>query len=282
MNSFRNSCISISLLLSAWCAGIVPLHAQNVNVTTWQNDTYRSGNYPQESTLLYNKLNRLNFGQLCAQQLDGQVYAQPLVVTNVNFAGYSAPQTVAYVATQNNTVYAISGASTNVTPACTILGSPLNLGQVLGQYPADCAHLGGSKCKVVAPNVGILGTPVINNGILYLVAETQNVKSGSGQQPTAWYHTLFAIDITSLAILNQVVILPPSGCLHTSQPFSLTHIQRPGLLFETSGTTNYVYIAFSMMDGNAPLPNGLVFGYNAADFTATPHVSRPPHLRAEL
>jgi hypothetical protein len=271
MNSFRNlRCFIFVSILCLLCAASFPLQGQSVNVLTWQNDTHRTGNYTQESALLYNKINRLNFGQLCAQQLDGQVYAQPLVVTGVTFAGYSQPQTVVYVVTQNDTLYAISGATSNAAPACTILGGPLSLSQLLGQYPVDCSYIGGVKCKVVAPVVGILGTPVINSGILYLVAETQNVKSGTGQQPTAWYHTLFAIDITTLTVTSQVLITPPSSCLHSSQPFSLTHIQRPGLLSAAVGTSNYVYVAFSMMDGNAPLPNGLVLGYNAASLSSTP------------
>ncbi len=56
-----------------------------------------------------------------------------------------------------------------------------------------------------------------------------------------------------------------------SSTFSKTHIQRPGLLFANCGSSacgnaNYVYIAFSMMDGNSPpYPNGAVFGYNVSN-----------------
>jgi hypothetical protein len=271
MNRFRSLQFScFILLLGLLSAESLPLRAQNVNVLTWQDNTHRTGYNAHESNLLYNTLNKSNFGQLCAQQLDGQVYAQPLVVTNVTFTGYSQPQTVVYVVTENDTVYAISGSTSNTAPACTILGSPLSLSQFLGQYPADCNYLGAAKCTSVAPNVGILGTPVINSGKLYVVAETQNQPLGSGNQPTAWAHTLFAIDISTLAVASHVVVTPPSGCLYGSQPFSLTHIQRPGLLFATVGSSKYVYVAFSMMDGNAPLPNGMVLGYNVASFSSTP------------
>lgn len=52
--------------------------------------------------------------------------------------------------------------------------------------------------------------------------------------------------------------------------FSQQHIQRPGLLLANCGTNcgnnNYVYVAFSMMDGNlAPYPNGAMFGYNTSN-----------------
>jgi hypothetical protein len=60
------------------------LCSTGVCVTTWQNDTYRTGDNLNEGTLTYNTITKNTFGQLCAaNNLDGQVYAQPLVVTNV-------------------------------------------------------------------------------------------------------------------------------------------------------------------------------------------------------
>jgi hypothetical protein len=60
-----------------------------VCVKTWQQDTgvdgvcsgcaYRTGLNLSEGSLVANNLN--TFGELCSQQLDGQVYAQPLVAT---------------------------------------------------------------------------------------------------------------------------------------------------------------------------------------------------------
>ncbi|MFZ0285810.1 MAG: hypothetical protein WAL32_11325 [Terriglobales bacterium] len=237
----------------------LPSQAQTVTVTTWQNDNYRSGENTRESKLLYSTLNKRNFGQLCSTQLDGQVYAQPLIST-VNFKG--STQTVAYVVTENDTLYAISGASSNAEKPCTVFAS-ISLSSFLGQYPVDCRYIGAGQCQTIAPYVGILGTPVINGDVLYLVAETQDVQTG---QPSHWYHTLFEINTTNLKVIGHVVITPPAGCGGSSNPFSQTHIQRPGLLY----ADNYLYVAFSMMDGIAPLPNGLVFGYNTAKPTNPP------------
>jgi hypothetical protein len=225
--------------------------AQTVSVTTWQNDNYRSGENTHESKLLYNTLGKTSFGQICSAQLDGQVYAQPLIST-VTFKG--SAQTVAYVVTENDTLYAISGAKSNAEAPCTVFAS-INLSSFLGQYPVDCHYIGAGQCQTIAPYVGILGTPVINGNVLYLVAETQDVQTG---QPNHWYHTLFEIDASNLKVIGHIIITPPSGCGSASIPFSQTHIQRPGLLY----ADNYLYVAFSMMDGIAPLPNGLVFGYN--------------------
>src|SRR5271154_7643300 len=77
-----------------------------VCVLTWQDDTYRTGQNLNESTLTYDAINENTFGQLCSVQLDGQVYAQPLVVTDVTIGGVEYDR-VAYVVTENDTLYAI-------------------------------------------------------------------------------------------------------------------------------------------------------------------------------
>src|SRR5579862_5168056 len=59
-----------------------------VCVLTWQNDTYRTGDNLDESTITHGSIQNDNFGQLCLAQLDGQVFAQPLVVTNVTNRPY--------------------------------------------------------------------------------------------------------------------------------------------------------------------------------------------------
>ena len=83
------------------------------------------------------------------------------------------------------------------------------------------------------------------------------------------------MNIQSLtASQSQYVQICASGCGNypSSSLFSYNHIQRPGLLFANCGSgcgsLNYVYVAFSMMDGTAwPYPNGTVFGYNAANLS---------------
>jgi hypothetical protein len=236
-----------------------------VNVTTWQYDIGRTGQNLNEGGtkgITYGNIGSSNFGKLCSVGLDGQVFAQPLVVQNAMNHAY-----VVYVVTQNDTLYAIDGTN------CTILnGSGTSLAPS-GQYAVDCHHIGNinSPCTTIAPLVGILSTPVISfgnhTGTIYLVAETQNAKPPNGL-PTAWAHYLYAVDVQTLQYTS-VQIAPPSGCgfVPTASHFSEFHIQRPALLLQpTNGGTQtpYVYIAFSMMDGNDPLPNGVVFSYDTS------------------
>ena len=98
------------------------LHAQtHVNVTTWHNDNGRTGQNTNEATLKpgSGSVDKATFGKICsykvADGLDGQVYAQPLVVWDS-----ANNRNVVYVVTMNDSIYAFDG--TNSTgPTCTLI-----------------------------------------------------------------------------------------------------------------------------------------------------------------
>jgi hypothetical protein len=255
-----------------------------VCVLTWQQDTgvnicagcaYRTGQNLEESVLTPTSILTDSFGQLCSASLDGQVYAQPLIVSNVTIPNQGTFD-IAYVVTQNNTLYAINADATPGNSACAIILSQsisglLPQGQ---QTSVACSVIGAKNCSSIAPTVGILGTPVIQTngtgGTIYLVTFTQD---SAGQN---FYHYLHALDITTLQELpnSPVLICPPGQTCPSGNSFSFYHIQRPGLLLGNCGSTappcngnNYVYVAFSMMDGYPPLdfPNGAIFGYDASN-----------------
>lgn len=256
-----------------------------VCVLTWQQDTgldtacsgciYRTGENLAEPTLTAAALQTQNFGVLCSAALDGQVYGQPLVVTNVTINGVTYGSVV-YVVTQRATLYALDGDPSH-NPPCQILNGNGDGVSMLGddQHPVDCTHIGGpSACtNVMGPYVGILSTPVIhisgNSGTIFLVTETQDCDPERKDcDPENWGHFLHAVDIQTFADTN-VQIYPP-GQEDGSSVWSQGHIQRPGLLYLTSAQSgldhDMVYVAFSMMDGaGAPNPNGAVFGYDPAN-----------------
>jgi hypothetical protein len=243
-------------------------------VLTWQNDTYRTGDNLSESTITPSSIRTDNFGQLCAANLDGQVFAQPLVVTDVKIGSTTWPRVV-YVVTQNDRLYAIDGDPQDGKTKCGILngnGSGTSLLSFLpaGQSAVPCGKI--SDCGALNPQVGILGTPVINTsgstGTMYLVTETWDGSSN-------YYHYLHAIDIGRFTEPSgsPVLIAPPGSTAAQAVIFSKNHIQRPGLLLANCGSgcnKNYVYIALSMIDGAGyPLPNGSIFGYDAATLSST-------------
>jgi hypothetical protein len=262
-----------------------------VCVLTWQQDTgldtacseciYRTGENLDEGTLTASAIKQ-NFGLLCSASLDGQVFSQPLVVTNVTINNVTYRRVV-YVVTQKDTLYAIDGDPTD-NPPCQILNGNGNGVSLLasGQYEVDCTYVGGginSCANTIGPYIGILGTPVINlsgnGGTIYLVTETQNCDPQTECKPVTWGHYLHAVDIQTFADTS-IQIYPP-GDQNGASSFSHAHIQRPGLLYLTASqsglTQDTVYVAFSMMDGaGLPYPNGAIFGYNPGNLvqSATP------------
>src|SRR5438046_232089 len=53
----------------------------DINVTTYHNDNFRTGQNLQETILTPQSVNSSNFGKLFAQPVDGQIYGQPLYLS---------------------------------------------------------------------------------------------------------------------------------------------------------------------------------------------------------
>src|ERR1700734_3325719 len=107
----------------------------------------RTGWNSKETVLTTGNVNSSTFGVLARVTLDDQVDAQPLIVNNT-----------VYVATENNTVYAIDG-DTGAILNSNHLGAPVERSTLPGQCTQNGSH------------VGIVSTPVINvaAGVMYVV-----------------------------------------------------------------------------------------------------------------
>src|ERR1700685_4314969 len=89
----------IALFLSA-AAGF----GQPVSVTTNRYNNDRTGINPSETVLNTTSVSDSTFGKLFSMPVDGQVYAQPLYLPNVNIGG--VVHNVIYTFTENNSIYA--------------------------------------------------------------------------------------------------------------------------------------------------------------------------------
>ena len=96
---------ALTLLCLAACAP-----ASATEVLTHHNDTARTGAVLDETVLSPATLKSRRFGKLFSLVVDGQIYAQPLVVTGLEIPGKGI-RSVVFVATMRNMVYAFDAAA---------------------------------------------------------------------------------------------------------------------------------------------------------------------------
>ena len=224
----------------------------SVPVATWHNDNGRTGQNRTETILTPANVNSNQFGRLFTYDVDGQIYAQPLYVPNVNIPGRGV-MNVVYVATQHDSVYAFDADGKIPTPLWKVsFIDPAN-----GIVPVPFADV---ENPTVSPENGIGGTPVIDvsTQTLYAVAFTR--ENGT------YIHRLHALDITNGTEkfggpVNINLTYPGTGDgADSNGSIQFTHVkhrQRPGLLLVNGN----VYVGFGAQNDHRP-SHGWLAGYN--------------------
>jgi hypothetical protein len=238
-------------------------------ILSYHNDAGITGQNLSETTLTPANVNSTQFGKLFSYALDGQVYAQPLYVSNVPIAG--GTHNVVFVATEHDSVYAFD--------ADTSAGSPFwsanftNASAGITTIPA--ADVGGGG--PIIPEVGITGTPVIDGstGTLFVVAATK--ENGT------YVQRLHALDITNGSekfggsiVVQASVAGTGAGTSNGQVAFQTAfQLQRSSLKL----VNGVVYIAWASYNDVGPY-HGWIMGYDAATlkqavvWNATPNGQR--------
>ena len=183
-------------------AGPGEASAANPTVTNMADDA-RTGWYPEQAGLTRDAVSSADFGELFARQLQGQIYAQPLVSNGV-----------VLVATEANRIYGLNPQSGEIRWQ-RFLGTPF-----------DPSNIGGQSCGDLTPEVGITSTPVIDpagTGTAYLTS-----KRASGD------HYMHAVDLATGAEKPgfPVLITGPADNSPVTAFQSEYQLQRPGLLLK--------------------------------------------------
>jgi hypothetical protein len=254
MTSLRSSWIAFVLALVLLAMGLARAQAPGVSVLTRAYNLQRTGANLAETTLNHSNVTLARFAKLFTINVDDQVYAQPLVVSNLSIGGVT--RNVVYIATVNNSVYAFDADFAGGLGAAAPLwsrnfnngGRPSNrteVGQACGSY------------NDFSGNIGVVGTPVIDGGSRTFYVVTRTVEGG------AFVQRLRALDIVTGNDRTGAVII---GTINPA-----TNNQRPALAL----SQGRVYVAWSSYCDTTPY-NGRVLAFDAgtlaqvASFNVTP------------
>ncbi len=251
-------------LFSALCAlapALCAVATPKVAVTTYHNDNARSGLNPSEWLLTPSNVYPGRFGKLFSHTVDGQVYAQPLVVPNVTLPGRQVHDLV-IVATQHNSVYAFDANNNQGTNAYPLW--QVNLGP-----SANCNDIPvtkyGNLYTDIYPEIGVTGTPVIDtgSGTIYVACFTEDKSTGT---PVfhQWLHALSLYTGTERSGSPVEITAQAQGNGYDSALGVVTfnpgtQLQRPGLAL----AGGVVYVTYASHGDEDPY-HGWVLAYDAA------------------
>ncbi len=218
-------------------------------VVTQHYDNSRTGQNLNEGILTPASVSSGQFGKLFSYSVDGDVYAQPLYVPNVNIPGKGI-HNVIYIVTEHDSVYALD-ADSNSGGNSTPLWQASFIDPAHGITPVSS---GDVNCDNITPEIGITSTPVIDpvTGTIYVLAKTK--ENGS------FFQRLHALDITTGAEKFGGPTTIQASYNNGAADFDpLTNNNRVGLL-QANGN---IYLAWASHCDNSPY-YGWVIAYDQA------------------
>ncbi|HTB85728.1 MAG TPA: chitobiase/beta-hexosaminidase C-terminal domain-containing protein [Candidatus Sulfotelmatobacter sp.] len=240
--------------------------ATRVPVLTYHYDNTRQGQNTNETLLTPSDVNTNTFGKLFTYAVDGFVYTEPLIMTNLTIPGQGV-HNVVFVATEHDTVYAFDADSNAGANSGLLWSTNLGVSALDSVSPIGRRYSGvNNPYSDIAPEVGATGTPVIDptTGTLYVDAFTREV-TGSA---TNFVHRIHALDVTTgnERSYSPVVVagfVPGTGVdssngVMTFNP--MQSIQRAALTL----AGGQLFVAYAGYGDTDPY-HGWLFGYNATN-----------------
>ena len=237
-----------------------------MSVLTYHYDNTRQAANTNETFLTPSNVNTNNFGKLFSYTLDGYVYAEPLIMTNVTIPGQGT-HNVVFVATEHDSVYALDADSNSGSNGGLLWKTNLGSAAICATAPfgRNPLYFPNGYGNIV-PEVGITGTPVIDpaTGTLYVDVFTQDVSGGT----TNYNHRVHALDVTtgnerpySPVLVAGSVSGTGVGSTNGSLAFQgVNHAARPALCL----ANGMVLVAYGSYADTDPY-HGWVFAYNATN-----------------
>ena len=267
---------------------------QKISVLTYHYDNTRQGLNPNETLLTPANVNTASFGKLFSYAVDGYVYAQPLILTNLAIPGKGV-RNVLFVSTMHDSVYAFDADSNGDVNGGLLWKT--NLGtSVNSPTPEYGTRYHGVGNLDVVPEEGTVGTPVIDpaSGTIYMDAFTREVVAGVS---TNYYHRIHALDITTgnersyspVVVAGSVTGTGVNGSGGVAGGGSGTTIIDGGPTVTFSAIQScgrpaltlaggILYAAFGSHDDTDPY-HGWVFGYNVTNLSQVSIYCTTPNAR---
>jgi outer membrane protein assembly factor BamB len=221
----------------------IAIITQPVNWYTRSFNLPRTGANLNEAILTPANVNSTQFGKLFMVNTDGEIFAQPLYVSDLTIAG--AAHNAVFVATMNNSIYAID-ADNGAILWTQNYGTPIVATEV--ESDQNIAWISG---------IGILSTPVIDPSTNYMYFVHGTELSGASHE-----YQLEAIDITTgTRVFNPTTISATYTADATSPvTFNATKQNQRTSLALANGN---IYFAFGSHEDWDPY-EGWVFAYSAS------------------
>jgi regulation of enolase protein 1 (concanavalin A-like superfamily) len=159
--------------------------AAQVNVLMHHNNLSRTGVNNREAALNTSNVKVATFGKAFTLDVDDQVYAQPLVFTNVAITG-KGTHNIVIVATVNNSVYAFDADN----GGAFLWRTNFNTANAVPPRNTDMTGACGGDYKDFSGNFGIVSTPAVDSvtKTLYVVARTK-------ENGTTFFQRLHALNL---------------------------------------------------------------------------------------
>jgi hypothetical protein len=142
-------------------------------IATAQYDNARTGANLLETILTRQNVNAAQFGRTTFFPVDGDVYAQPLYIPQLEIPG-KGTHNVVFIATEKDSVYAFDADASSTDPLWQVsfLDAQKNISPVSAR---------DVSCPFIQPDIGITSTPVIDlpGKTLYALARTKETQNGN-------------------------------------------------------------------------------------------------------
>ncbi len=242
--SFANSTRDARAAATANAARARLYGGKPIDVLTYHNDAFRTGWNQNETDLTPASVGSASFGLLTSLNVDGNVFAQPLLVSGFVMPDGSSHD-VLVIATGNDTVYAYDARTFAL------------LWQVSLGTPQATNDIG---CQDVQPTYGISSTPVIlrsgaGAATIYLVSATEPA-------PFSFQTQLHALDLRTGLDVTPPVQIAPSATLSDGSTLAFdpkNQWSRAGL----AAGSGSIYVSIgSHCDNNAVAISGWLLRYS--------------------